>query len=184
MMWRNLYLALSLALLASALEAADGRHPDAPPETEQFAFIVGKWDCTIRTMGPSGALGEPREAKWVGSWDLGGWAIRDDWSSALPNGGTGYGFNIRSFNPRTKKWDNRWLSSGNLQWVYYESEMVGETMVMTGGEGKDPRGEYIDRNTFHNIGKNSWSWRKDRSYDGGETWAEGVAIIEAVRASD
>jgi hypothetical protein len=27
-----------------------------------------------------------------------------------------------------------------------------------------------------------WSWRKDRSYDGGETWIEGVGYIEATRA--
>lgn len=171
-----LALACSLLALQPAL-AAEGRHPDAPPETEQFAFLIGEWDCTIRAMGPDGALSPPMEAKWVGRWDLGGWAIRDDWSS-----GGGLGFNIRSFNPRTEKWDNRWLQSGDLRWKYYEAEKVGDTMVMTGGEGEDPNGAFIDRNTFHDIKADSWSWRKDRSYDGGETWLEGVAVIRAVRA--
>ncbi len=172
------------ALLCTVALAAAGRHPDAPPETDQFAFLIGTWDCTVRSMGPDGKLGPPAQAKWVGRWDLGGWAIRDDWTSNPPGGGTFRGFNIRSFNPRTRKWDNRWLQSGNLAWKYFEAEKVGDTMVMIGGEGSDPNGEFVDRNTFYDIGAAGWSWRKDRSYDGGETWLEGVAEIRAVRAAD
>jgi hypothetical protein len=172
----------ALALVASAASAeVAGRHPDAPPETEQFAFLIGEWDCAIRSMGPSGELGAPARAKWVGRWDLGGWAIRDDWTGYPPGGGTSHGFNIRSFNPRTGKWDNRWLQSGSLEWKYFEAEQVGETMVMTGGEGVDPNGEFVDRNTFFDISPDSWRWRKDRSYDGGKTWIEGVAVIHATR---
>lgn len=42
-------------------------------------------------------------------------------------------------------------------------------------------GDYIDRNIFSDIGPESWHWRKDRSYDGGKTWLEGVAFIDATR---
>ena len=172
-------LSVAVLLSTATVAAASGRHPDAPPETDQFAFLIGSWDCTIRSIGPDGKLGPPAKARWVGRWELGGWAIRDDWSSA-----GGMGFNVRSFNPRTKKWDNRWLQSGNLLWKYFEAEQVGDTMVMTGGEGSDPNGDYVDRNTFHEIEADSWSWRKDRSYDGGETWFEGVSVIRAVRVGD
>ena len=55
-------------------------------------------------------------------------------------------------------------------------------MVMTGGAGKDGFGEFIDRNTFYEIGEDSWRWREDRSYDGGGTWVEGIGTIEAKRA--
>lgn len=180
------FLALALALpvgnLASATDhGPTGRHPSAPPETEQFAFIIGDWECTQRTMSRDGKLGEPSKARWTGHWELDGWAIRDDWSKTLPDGSAFKGFNIRSFNPRTGKWDNRWLQTGNLEWKYFEAERVGETMVMT-GEGEDRSGKFIDRNTFHDITADSWSWRKDRSYDGGETWIEGIAVIDAVRA--
>lgn len=173
-------IALSLLLLP-ALSQASGRHPDAPPETEQFAFMIGEWDCTQRSMDRTGKLGPPSKARWVGSWDLGGWAIRDDWTSLRPDGSKSYGFNIRSFNPETRKWDNRWLQSGSLQWVYFEAEQVGDTMVMTGGGGTDSFGDFIDRNVFHDIGPDGFSWRKDRSWDGGETWIEGVAVIQSVR---
>ena len=44
--------------------------------------------------------------------------------------------------------------------------------------GPDGQGlSFLDRNTFHEIGEESFKWRKDRSFDGGETCLEGVAWI-------
>ena len=58
-------------------------------------------------------------------------------------------------------------------------------MVMTGGETELPGGgTFVDRNTFYDIGDEGWKWKKDRSFDGGQTWIEGVVLIEARRASD
>ncbi len=51
-------------------------------------------------------------------------------------------------------------------------------MVMIGGEGEDNFGAYVDRNVFSNTGPRGFDWRKDRSWDGGENWLEGVARIE------
>ena len=36
------------------------------------------------------------------------------------------------------------MAAGSSQWKYCSSEMVGDTMVMTGGEGKDQSGEFIE----------------------------------------
>ena len=185
--------AVLLALLAAIISSpalggegipsrADAPNPAAPAETEQYSFLVGNWSCKTRFIKPDGKTYNEGEATWIGHYILGGWAIQDYWMSTLPDGKTFYGTNIRSFNPKTKKWDNRWLPMGSLQWSYFESEKVEETMVMTGGEGKDPRGEFIDRNTFYEIKADSWAWRKDRSYDGGKTWLEGIGFIYATRA--
>lgn len=151
----------------------------APPETSQFSFIVGKWDCKTKFLTPAGEYNEGH-ATWTGSYILDGWAIQDLWVTEGSKGSF-YGLNIRSFNKALGKWDNRWLPQGTLEWKHYDSEMVGDNMVMTGGEGTDQRGPYIDRNTFSEIGKDSWRWRKDRSWDGGETWFEGIGFIEATR---
>jgi hypothetical protein len=174
---------LLLALLALPAVGA-GRstlNPAAPKETAQFRFLVGNWDCKTRFMKADGKSYAEGTARWNGYYILDGWAIQDDWISAQPDGTEGHGTNIRSFNPKTGKWDNRWLPAGSLQWKYYQSEQVGDTMVMTGGEGKDARGEYVDRNTFYDIAQDSWSWRKDRSYDGGKSWVEGIGYIHATR---
>lgn len=185
----RLITAVALAVLMStgARAVADGAvrgpHPDASPETWQFAFLIGAWDCATRSMKPDGSGFVDGRARWTGYWILNGWAIQDDWESTRPDGAAVHGTNVRSFNPKTQKWDNRWLSSGTLQWKYFEAERVGETMVMTGNEERDRAGrEYVDRNVFHEIGEDSWKWRKDRSFDGGQTWIEGVAFIEARRA--
>lgn len=58
---RRIILLFSLAVVAALpvlAEPAAGPHPDAPPETEQFAFLIGDWDCTIRSMRPDGSYSE------------------------------------------------------------------------------------------------------------------------------
>jgi len=157
------------------------RNPHAPVETAQFDFIVGSWNCTTKFMKPDASGYAEGKARWIGYYILDGWAIQDDWIGVRPDGGESHGTNVRSFNPRTGTWDNRWLAAGSLEFKYFESEQVGDTMVMIGGEGKDGRGAFIDRNVFHDITADHWSWRKDRSYDGGETWIEGIGFIEATR---
>lgn len=191
----RLWILLLFALPAAAESPLDlmraqrsfgSQHPDAPAETAQFAFLVGEWDCKTRFLGQDGQTYNEGSATWIGSYVIDGWAIQDFWIGHGPDGPGGvdfHGTNIRSFNPQTGKWDNRWLSAGNNQWKYYESEQQGDSMVMTGGEGSGPRGDFIDRNSFYEIGEDSWRWRKDRSWDGGETWFEGIGYIEATRAN-
>lgn len=182
-----LCVSVALALVPAAAptpahEPADGPAPAAPEQTSQYAFIIGEWDCKTRFMNPQGEYGEGR-ATWTGFWILDGWAVQDVWVSRQADGSEFHGTNIRSFNPETGKWDNRWLPQGTLQWKHFESEQVRDTMVMTGGRGRDPRGEFVDRNTFYAIGENGWKWRKDRSYDGGKSWIEGIGFIEAMRTA-
>ena len=177
-------LLLAVLALPAAGAGRNTLNPAAPKETAQFSFLVGDWSCKTRFLKPDGKTYSEGEARWNGYYILDGWAIQDDWISTRPDGTEGHGTNIRSFNPKTGKWDNRWLSAGSLQWRYYQSEQIGDTMVMTGGEGKDARGDYIDRNTFYRIAKDSWSWRKDRSYDGGKTWVEGIGHIHATRITE
>ena len=181
------FASLAPALLAASVSIAvprgSGADPAAPPETNQFAFLVGEWDCTTRDLKLDGSGHTEGRAKWTGYWILGGWAIQDDWESPTPDGGAFRGTNIRSFNPRTRKWDVRWLPAGTLQWKQYEAEKVGDTMVMIGGEGKSASGRaFVDRNVFHEMGADSWKWRKDRSFDGGHAWREGISFIECRRA--
>ena len=170
------FLAVAASAHAAPVAGFGSLSPDAPPETAQFGFLVGEWHCQIRSMAPDGTLQAGSGAIWTADYVLDGWAIQDHWRPLKP--GAQPGTNIRSFNPRTRKWDNRWLAAGSLDWKYFEAEQVGDTMVMT-GEGVDAQERrFVDRNVFHEIEDHSFKWRKDRSYDGGESWIEGVARIE------
>ena len=173
-------LLYSTCLFVSLANAGEGPNPGAPHETEQYAFLVGTWDCATRSMGPDGTIREGG-AIWKGYFILDGWAIQDDWT-ALDGSGQPlfFGTNIRSFNAKLGKGECRWLPSGSLTWKHLISWQEGKTMVME-GEGEDQRGKFIDRNTFSNISGSRWSWKKDRSYDGGKTWFEGVSTIEATQ---
>ena len=179
----SIRMACVLCLLACVSVAAqDGPNPSAPTETEQFAFMVGEWSCTTKGLQQDGTYTAPGTAKWKAWFILDGWAIQDEWISNQPSGSVFKGTNIRSYNPKIGKWECRWLPMGSLQWRHFVAEKVGGTVVMTMvSPERDASGLYIDRNTFHNISKSSWSWRKDRSYDGGKTWTEGIFLIEAVR---
>jgi len=172
---------LVMCWAACGLMAQEAPNPKAPPETEQYTFMIGSWDCVIRGID---AQGNPQEgkARWSAHYILDGWAIQDEWVSLDKEGKPGfYGINIRSFNTELGKWECRWLPSGTLQWKHFLSWKDGETMVME-GEGEDQRGPFLDRNTFSEITESSWRWVKDRSYDGGKTWNKAVATIEAKRS--
>lgn len=157
-------------------------NPQAPPQTAQFAFMIGAWDCKTKFMMPDGSGYNEGHATWTGYYILDGWAIQDDWASN-PGGNTFRGTNIRSVDPETGKWICRWLPSGTLKWKAFEATREGDTMVMIGGEGADRAGDYVDRNVFYEITPDHWRWRKDRSHDGGKTWTEGIGYIEATRMS-
>ena len=172
-------------LITSVLFAGDPAtpNPKAPSETAEYAFMVGSWHCTSKSMKPDGTYSQPSKASWKGYFILDGWAIQDDWTRFDTEGkALLFGTNIRSYNQKLAKWECRWLPTGSLEWKHFLSWRDGDTMVME-GKGSDQRGDFIDRNTFYNIAADSWSWKKDRSYDGGKTWIEKIALIEAKRAN-
>lgn len=156
-------------------------NPEAPAETAQFSFLIGDWACTTRFMKQDGKSYREGTAEWIGVYVLNGYAIQDYWIGHGPQGKDYFGTNIRSYDQKKGKWMNRWLPAGTLQWSSFESEMKDGKMVMIGGGGTSPRGDFISRNTFYEIGPDSWRWRQDRSYDDGKTWFEGVGFIDAKR---
>ena len=52
-------------------------------------------------------------------------------------------------------------------------------MVMTGTTPLNPNA--LERVTFYNFQRDSWRRKLDVSYDGGESWIENVALVEAKR---
>ena len=82
----RLLAAVTLALVlptaaVAAQPAAAGPHPAAPVETSQFAFLIGAWDCSTRSMKPDGSGFFEGPGAVGGLLGSGGWAIQDDWES-------------------------------------------------------------------------------------------------------
>ncbi len=160
---------------------AEQIHPDAPAQTAQFAFLVGDWDCAMQALTPDGKSSTETQAQWSGRFVLGGWAIQDFWYSENAAGTGGWGTNLRWWNAQLGRWENQWLQSGSSQLTHFYADQVGTAMVMVGGSGDSPFGPYIDRNTFDEISPDGWRWRKDRSFDAGQSWVENVATMRCWR---
>ena len=104
---------LGTLIVAANVAACDfgERHPEAPVELEQYAFLVGnhtvrawRWDPENQNWG-RGYL----ETQWNGWWALDGFAIADEWFDVqFPGQPTTYhrGINLRMWNAEAQRWSN------------------------------------------------------------------------------
>jgi hypothetical protein len=178
-------VALVVGGLASRLSAQAGAadrcpdpaatvHPDAPPETSQFSFLIGRWDVEVTKPDETGSWGgEPRRAYWEGRYILDGFAIADFWYDHPPDAepDSHRGVNVRMFNRATGIWDITWQHTEDPLLVL-TGEAKGDTMVVS---GESPDGSLI-RIVFSNIRFQSWDWQMDQSTDQGASWAPTMRI--------
>ncbi len=74
-------------------------NPDAPPETAQFSFIVGEFDCVDEIINPQDGKWVTIAAIWNAKYFLNGQGIIDQyWSPQFSTS------NIRIFEGKEKKW--------------------------------------------------------------------------------
>lgn len=81
-------------------------NPDAHASLEEFAFIVGKFECSDRRRLNQTDWVEESKI-WLGKYYLNGHAIRDDTWRA-----TGSTSNIRVYDPETEEWVVTYFTSG------------------------------------------------------------------------
>ncbi len=157
-----------------------GLNPNAPPETAQFAFLIGEWDAAIFQRSPAGEI-QSATAIWRIFWILNGYAIQDTWIVYPAYGGEpNYGTMFRTYDAELGHWVIVEQTTLELEFKQMTAEQVGDTMVMT-GEEETPRGRVLTRRVLHNIREDSFDWRFDLSYDGGETWEEGLYTMRVTR---
>lgn len=165
------------------------RHPEAPPETEQYGRLAGVWYVETK------ALDQGRwyccwNALWAWKYVIDGFAVQDYWyqrEEDLPpvsplerdNSLT----QLRVFDPKEGAWSvqfvtNRGSSGGPVHGSFVSREEDG-VMVMRPPPPREP-GAPLSRIVFHDITGEHWRWRREVSEDGGETW-EARLLIEAYR---
>ncbi|MEO1368636.1 MAG: hypothetical protein AAFX50_15795, partial [Acidobacteriota bacterium] len=109
-------LALAFALGQSGSAAADpvgspgapgAPHPDAAPELQQFAFLIGHWQCDVDFVGGDWKTRHKSTAEWSAYFIQGGRAIMDDF-----RGGFGENYlatTIRVYDRVEKGWRGYWI---------------------------------------------------------------------------
>lgn len=130
-------------------------HPNAPPELQQFAFMLGEFDCVDSLRRPDGSWHQTA-AIWNAHYFLNGHGIQDVyWNDTFATS------NIRLFDVSRGKWFVNFFkmpanSVGTGVWVGAQEEgQGGRSMVMWSGSEDRANGSRL---TFFNIGNEGFEW--------------------------
>jgi hypothetical protein len=135
-----------------AVLAAPGPHPAIGEQARVWDRFIGMWDCDFGFLGDDGNVRHsPGELEF--GWVLDGRAVQDLWIG-YPRSGEkerSIGTSIRWFDETSKLW---------------RVVFVNPRFVL---RGHDAEGAAL-RWSFNDIQPNSFTWRGERSHDGGKTW--------------
>lgn len=155
-------------------------NPNAPKETAQFDFLVGRWNAEYSATRPDGTTSSAI-ADWRIGYILNGYALQDKWSVSDNSGNVlGYGTMYRTYDATKGHWTMVEQTTWRLGFHHMTAEKVGDTMVMYETE-ETPDGTVQLRRVFYNIEKDRFDWRIDISSDDGKTWQEGVSRMVCTR---
>lgn len=128
----ELALASSIALAGTCDYGA--RHPEAPEELEQFAFLVGDYEIRAYGRQGDGWTQGYLTTDWNGRWALDGFAIYDEWFDVQwPNQEKtwGRGANLRLYKPDMAQWVMVWAhTSPGAPGQDLRAQQRGDRMVM------------------------------------------------------
>jgi hypothetical protein len=165
---------LLVFLLFVAPVMSQEKKAELPPEVSQFAFVIGEWDVQIFWKNKDGEWVD-YQALWHCNWLAGGYMVHQDWDGPYLKGSE-----FRAWDVKKKKWLGHNFYA-KQQWANTESQFVDGNMIVYITGISDDRGDFINRETYHNIATNSFEMKSDRSYDDGKTWEEGRYRLKATR---
>lgn len=150
------------------------------PGLEKLDFFIGEWALETMDIQPDGSYAEGKarsEVKYI----LDGHAVQDDFLVLGDDDTVLFrGTSIRSYNPRSEKFQIVWIMPGYKGLTDIIAEWKDGKLIST-GKGYDAQGEFLERFEYYDITEVSYSFRMDRSYDNGATWIKNFALINAKR---
>ncbi len=160
---------------------ADGPHATLGAQARVFDRFVGTWDCGYAHFAEDGSVSERYPGHVTFGWVLDGHAMQDVWSGEPP-GGQGertVGTSIRYFDATSELWTVVWILPDPGVVTTVRGGEVGDRIVL---EGENADGS-SRRWSFNDIREDSFTWRGERSTDGGSTW-QLVAEYHMVRGGE
>jgi len=151
-------------------------HALAPSETAQYDFMKGHWNLEITNYRPDGTEAK-NKATITGKWIVEGFVFQHDFKSPYAAGSE-----FRAWDPTKKKWVGYNIYAGS-QWRDVEAEFTDGKMIVLISAWNARFGSFLNRETYSEIEKDSFTVRSERSFDEGKTWERGAYAIEASRAS-
>ena len=151
-------------------------------EFKKMDFLIGDWTYKAKSLTPQGTYFE-QEFYTKCSYLFNESAHKDDFYFKDPNGNlVCYGTTIRTYDEQAKIWRMMWVER-NLAITTSMTGKYADGIFYFDGKGKDQQGEYLEKIEFFDIKEDSYSWKMDRSYDGGKTWLKNYFSYQAIRKS-
>jgi len=150
-----------------AVLAAPGPHAALGDKARTWDRFVGTWDCDFGFYLDDGTVRHsPGELEF--GWVLDGRAIQDLWITYPRQGEKerGIGTSIRFFDERSKSWRVVFVSPKHNAVLTVRGGAEGDRIVL---RGTDDEGSAL-RWSFVDIQPASFTWRGEKSRDGGKTW--------------
>lgn len=160
----------------------------APKDAAQFDFLVGQWELTAKPLATTLAQRIHGVPKLLGTWKawraLDGWGIHDEIRLSDASGNPRlFSSSVRFYDAKARHWSISAIDVYKNVQSQSTSEWRGAEMVVSGSGVDDEGKRFTSRAVFSKITAKSFSYRLDRSTDGGKSWTEGVTKIDAVRVA-
>lgn len=130
------------------------RSPQAPPETEQFAFMVGQFLCDDRIPQRDGTVLE-FQSTWNAHYFMNGTGILDHNSG--PQRSTS---NVRLYDAATGQWRVTWFAMPTYSTGTWVGARTGETFVLNRDIVVNGS-EAVSRLTFYHITDDGYDWKAE-----------------------
>ena len=169
----------TLILGAFMMLSANAQAVSPPEEIHQLDWFIGEWQVESRYLIDEEA-GEWLEESATSTVSpiIGNFALLETYTGML--GGTPIdAISVRTYNTNLGKWEQRWIdNTGSVGFAEYTGEWNEETGEFIGYNNRaftaeEDGGRGVQngvREVFFNIEDDRFSWRWERSTDGGDTW--------------
>jgi hypothetical protein len=147
--------------------SAPGPHPSLGDEARVFDRLIGTWDCDYTFHNADGSVRHSSGELRFG-WIIDGRAIQDIWITYPTEAGKEreIGTSIRFFDHKSKIWRVVFVNPAYDALITVQGGVEGNQIVLRGVDGQGSARRW----SFHDIQADSFSWRGEKSRDGGKTW--------------
>src|SRR5262245_31731363 len=146
---------------------SENPHPVMGDQARIFDRFIGTWDCDFGFLLDDGSV-RHQSGELLFGWILDGRALQDIWVG-YPAGQRNertIGTSVRFFDTALKRWRVVFVSPQFNYLVTVQGGAEGDRIVLY---GVDSDGSQI-RWSFNEIESEKFTWRGERSRDGGKTW--------------
>lgn len=139
-------------------------NPNAPDELQQFAFMIGEFDCEDELL--LNREWRKMKAIWHANYTLNGYAIQDHYRNEIYAGTS-----IRLYRPTQELWRVSFYGMAGGHTGVWHGSRDGDSIVLT-SEQQAPDGSPVtSRLSFSNIREDGFDWLGERITADGEATA-------------